>query len=87
MRLTEKRGNELAELGIEFHVLPAWYDVDDADSLRLLRSELFDGLSFAAPLRRHYAPHSEQLLGRLLDTTDLSRRLDGAHAIMQGAAE
>jgi uncharacterized protein len=75
------------ELGIEFHVLPAWYDVDDVDSLRLLRSELFGGLSFAAPLRRHRAPHSERLLGRLLDTTDLSRRLGGAHAIMQGAAE
>jgi glycosyltransferase A (GT-A) superfamily protein (DUF2064 family) len=76
-----------AELGIDFHVLPAWYDVDDGDSLKLLRSELFDGWSFAAPLRRHRARHSQRLLGRLLDTTDLSRRLGDADPTMQRAAE
>jgi rSAM/selenodomain-associated transferase 1 len=76
-----------AELGVPVHVLPAWYDVDDIDSLKLLRSELFDGWSFATPLRRHRARHSEQLLGRLLDTTDLSHRLDGADPTMQRAAE
>jgi glycosyltransferase A (GT-A) superfamily protein (DUF2064 family) len=76
-----------AELGIDFHVLPAWYDVDDGDSLKLLRSELFDGWSFAAPLRRHCARHSRRLLGRLFDTTDLSRRLGGADPTTQRAAE
>ena len=48
--------------------LPAWYDVDDRDSLKLLRAELFDGWS---RLRRTSATattarHSPRLLGRLL---------------------
>src|SRR5262249_9144975 len=36
-----------AEIGLDLHVLPAWYDVDDIAALRLLRSELCDGASFA----------------------------------------
>jgi uncharacterized protein len=84
MRQTLERA---AEIGVHMHVLPAWYDVDDGDSLKLLRSELFDGWSFAAPLRRHHAWHSERLLGHLLATTDLSRRLDGVDPTMQRAAE
>jgi uncharacterized protein len=84
MRQTLQRA---AEIGVHMHVLPAWYDVDDGDSLKLLRCELFDGWSFAAPLRRHHAGHSQRLLGRLLATTDLSRRLDGVDPVMQRAAE
>src|SRR5271163_3214946 len=61
MRQTLERA---AEIGVHMHVLPAWYDVDDGDSLKLLRCELFDGWSFAAPLRRHHAWHSQRLLGR-----------------------
>ena len=84
MRQTLERA---AEIGVHVHLLPAWYDVDDGDSLKLLRSELFDGWSFAAPLRRHHAWHSEQLLDRLHATSDLSRRLDGVDPVMQRAAE
>lgn len=76
-----------AEIGVHMHVLPAWYDVDDSDALKLLRSELFGGWSFATPLRRHHAWHSQQLMGRLLATTDLLRRLDGVDPVMQRAAE
>ena len=83
MRQTLERA---AEIGVHMHVLPAWYDVDDSDSLKLLRSELFDGWSFAAPLRRHHAGHTGRLLRRLLDTTDLSRRLM-ASPTMRRAAE
>jgi uncharacterized protein len=66
-----------AGAGLEVHVLPAWYDVDDLDALRLLRSELCDGWSFAPALRRHEAHHSRRLLVSLLDETDLALRLDG----------
>jgi rSAM/selenodomain-associated transferase 1 len=83
MRQTLERA---AEVGVHVHVLPAWYDVDDIESLKLLRAELFDRLTFAAPLRRHHARHSRQLLGRLLETTDLATRL-GVAPIMQRAAE
>jgi rSAM/selenodomain-associated transferase 1 len=34
------------EIGLELHVLPAWYDVDDLDALRRLEAEL----SFPSPL-------------------------------------
>jgi uncharacterized protein len=64
--------------GLEVHVLPAWYDVDDVEALRMLRSELCDGLSFAAALRPHEAHHSRRLLVSLLDDTDLAFRLDGS---------
>ena len=35
------------EIGLDVHVLPAWYDVDDAEALRMLRAELYEGWSFA----------------------------------------
>ncbi len=73
------------ELGIPVHVLPAWYDVDDRASLRVLHSELFDDVPFAASLRRHDARHSAALLGQLIAQTDLWRRLEGAVRTMQGA--
>ncbi len=39
-----------AEIGLDVHMLPAWYDVDDAASLRLLKAELCDGVTFASGL-------------------------------------
>ncbi len=35
-----------AEIGLPVHILPTWYDVDDADALIMLRGELFDGRAF-----------------------------------------
>jgi uncharacterized protein len=64
-----------AEIGLDVHVLPAWYDVDDAAALRLLRSELCDGISFTRGLTPHRATHSRHLLGTLLHKADLARRL------------
>ena len=82
MRQTLQRADEL---GIDVHVLPPWYDVDDRQSLKLLRAELFDGLSFSTTHDRHRAPHSARLFGRLLDETDLGLRL--AEGAVQRAAE
>ena len=46
-----------AEIGLDVHLLPVWYDVDDIASLRRLRSDL------AAPDRTGYsAPHTAALL-------------------------
>jgi len=64
-----------AEIGLDVHILPAWYDVDDIAALRLLRSELCDGVSFAPALIPHRAAHSRHFLGTLLRNTDLARRL------------
>jgi uncharacterized protein len=82
MRQTLQRAEEV---GIDVHVLPPWYDVDDRDTLKLLRAELFDGLSFSMSHNRHSAPHSARLFGRLLDETDLGWRL--AEGVAQRAAE
>ncbi len=77
-----------AEIGVEVHILPKWYDVDDIDALRMLRSELCDGRSLSPGLAPHPASHSKILLDALMANTDLARRLDGATEFpMQRAAE
>lgn len=77
-----------AEIGVEVHILPTWYDVDDIDALRMLRSELCDGRSFSPGLVPHHASNSKTLLDALMANSDLARRLDGAADFsMQRAAE
>jgi uncharacterized protein len=65
------------ELGLAVVLLPAWYDVDDADSLGALIGELLD----ASPPRAHgafpaQAHHTRHYLQTLLQTSDLARRLN-----------
>jgi rSAM/selenodomain-associated transferase 1 len=69
-----------AEIGLDVHRLPAWYDVDDAASLRLLKAEVCDGASFApgSALTPQSAPHTRQLLATLLASSDLAARLGEA---------
>ncbi len=45
-RVAEQTLERAAEIGLPVHVLPAWYDVDDADGLRLLAQELLQGQPF-----------------------------------------
>jgi uncharacterized protein len=66
-----------AEIGLAVHVLPSWYDVDDFAALRLLRSELYAGVSFTPALTPHRATHVRQLFDVLLRETDLAQRLAG----------
>jgi hypothetical protein len=70
------------ELNLEVALLPAWYDVDDAQTLRRLCVELFDmphgedesgasqqgdgGASCSAQLAPYPAPHTRAALTRLL---------------------
>jgi rSAM/selenodomain-associated transferase 1 len=77
-----------AEIGLPVHILPAWYDIDDAQSLQLLRTEL-DGAAVVDPkLRPHAAVHSGALMRRLLAHTDLEARLEAACApALQRAAQ
>jgi rSAM/selenodomain-associated transferase 1 len=82
-----------AEIGLDIRVLPTWYDVDDLAGLRVLRSELRDGFSFARGLAPHGAPHSRRLLDTLLREADLAQRLlgqnhgDGSDPSMRRAGE
>jgi len=65
-----------AEIGLPIHVLPEWYDVDDAASLRLLAGELLEGKNFSASLRASSAPHSTALLQTMFATANLGERLE-----------
>jgi rSAM/selenodomain-associated transferase 1 len=77
-----------AEIGLPVRELPEWYDVDDAASLQVLRGEVIDGRAFASNLRSASATHTTALLGALLASTDLGRRLDTAAAsVAMRAAE
>ena len=76
-----------AEIGLEVEVLPEWYDVDDAASLRMLCAELHDARPAPAGLRHYAAPHSARLMRVLLAVTDLGRRIELTDdAAMQRAA-
>jgi rSAM/selenodomain-associated transferase 1 len=54
-----------AELGLAVHMLPVWYDIDDAESLRLASGELLDGTAFHPRIASSPARNTAALLGRL----------------------
>jgi rSAM/selenodomain-associated transferase 1 len=63
------------EIGLPVHVLPAWYDVDDAETLTLLSGELFDGTPFGpARFQAGEAAHTTTLLRTLLAKASLDHR-------------
>lgn len=74
-----------AEIGLRVHVLPPWYDVDDASSLDTLQAELCGRALFSAGRRAYQAPHTERLLGALLADTDLAGRLASATGAQRAA--
>ena len=50
-----------AEIGLPVHVLPEWYDIDDAAALATLRGELLEGRPFGL-MRSAEARHTRALL-------------------------
>jgi uncharacterized protein len=76
-RVARQTLDRAAELRLPVHMLPTWYDVDDASALRMLQAELFEGRSFAPELRPNQPRHTLALLRSLLDRTDLQDRLGG----------
>lgn len=63
------------EIGIGVHLLPEWYDVDDAASLGTLIGEVLDDCPFDAKRPSSAARHSAALLQRMRGEADLDRRL------------
>jgi rSAM/selenodomain-associated transferase 1 len=64
------------DLRLPVHILPEWYDVDDAMSLRRLYRELFEPSPAAnGGLTPNNAPHTRDLLFRMIETGDLKARL------------
>jgi hypothetical protein len=70
-----------AEIGLDVHVLPEWYDVDDLAALQTLRAEVFEQHTFTPGLQPNRAAHTAELLGALLAGTDLARRLEPTSVI------
>jgi len=64
------------ELRLPVYHLPSWYDVDDADALRLLVGELFEARPFRAwGSKATAASWTRKELARLLDDGDFAGRL------------
>jgi uncharacterized protein len=74
-RVARQTMDRAREIGLPVHVLPAWYDVDELEALKLLHAELCEGQSFAADLQSHRAPRTAELMRGLLGDTDLASRL------------
>jgi rSAM/selenodomain-associated transferase 1 len=65
-----------AEIGLPVHILPTWYDVDDAAALTMLRQELFEGHAFDdGAHHRAEAQHSRALIATLERDAALRERL------------
>jgi hypothetical protein len=67
-----------AQIGLPVYLLPAWYDVDDVNALRILHAELFESQAFEPGLVRYRAHHSQQLMRSLLLRGGLASRLHDA---------
>jgi len=84
-RVAEQTRARAREIGLELHLLPLWYDVDDGETLCRLRGELAAGEQARAALnpphaRPHYPSHTAALLHRLRPNGDFS---SGRQAIPQ----
>jgi hypothetical protein len=86
-RVAEQTIMRAREIGLDVHMLPSWYDVDDIDALRRLRAHLdvatragpceggFETRPYQTGLSPYRAPHTAELMSSLLRTNDLARRL------------
>jgi uncharacterized protein len=88
-RVAEQTRERAREIGLELHVLPEWYDVDDLDTLRRLHAELCasepDDRRFAGKRPLH-ARHSAALLQRLWPDGEFGRRRESRESANVSAA-
>jgi uncharacterized protein len=78
-RVAEQTRARAREIGLDVHLLPEWYDVDDIATLRRLQGELGagePGAPDASQLRPHRARHTAALVNRLWPDGDFSHTED-----------
>ena len=63
--VTRQTLERAAELGLAVHMLPAWYDVDDAASLRTVTAEVLEGMRFHPRIASSPARNTAVLIRRL----------------------
>lgn len=85
-RVARQTLERAAELGLETHILPDWYDVDDAQALRTLAGELFSGDRPASGEQPYPASNTEALMRTLFTSTDLAARLGVSAPVAAGAS-
>lgn len=81
-RVAEQTLQRAREVGLPVHILPEWYDVDDAETLRRLQDDL-DGIG---PFRGSDAPHTRILLRELSAVGDFALRLAAGNAVLPAGA-
>ena len=75
-RVAEQSLARAREIGLDVHMLPAWYDVDDIDGLRRLQAELRNGDAKAPPqylVPPHRAVNAAKLMIELARVRDFGR--------------
>jgi rSAM/selenodomain-associated transferase 1 len=73
-RVAEQTRARAREIGLDLHLLPAWYDVDDVDALNRLDAELRGTDLQTRPSQRpHYAGHTASLMRQLARERDFGR--------------
>ncbi|MGH8773552.1 MAG: TIGR04282 family arsenosugar biosynthesis glycosyltransferase, partial [Burkholderiales bacterium] len=89
-RVLSQTVERAAEIDLEVEVLPAWYDVDDAATLRNLCDELFGGNGRCTPrdgLVRYEATHTTEYLARLFKAEGRQRLWPGNRSISLGRVD
>jgi rSAM/selenodomain-associated transferase 1 len=78
-QVAEQTLERAREIGLDVHILPAWYDVDDLRSLRMLHQEIRD--HGRVPRANSPAPalHTTALIDRLCRESDFGKRIGQAH--------
>jgi uncharacterized protein len=71
-RVAEQTLERAREIGLDVHILPAWYDVDDLRSLRMLHEEIRGVPRAHTPA---LAVHTAALIDRLCRESDLAMRI------------
>lgn len=74
-RVAEQTLERAREINLDVHMLPVWYDVDDAESLRMLHAELSTPRPAVSRLVRYEARSTAALLERLCREADFARRI------------
>jgi rSAM/selenodomain-associated transferase 1 len=74
-RVAEQTLARAREIDLDVHALPAWYDVDDAETLRRLHAELFGPRPVRSSLVPYRAPHTAALIAELGQRTNFIERI------------
>jgi uncharacterized protein len=74
-RVAEQTLQRARDVGLDVHVLPTWYDVDDVDGLRRLNAEL-NGERGHGAHPPHYAVQTAKLMRQLARDRDFGGRSD-----------